>query len=75
MNLKSLFCKHKHSDVVCWHWTHGVNGNEPLFLEIQLKCNKCGKYFFRYIKDKQKCCDFAEKYIDKQWSDKCKPVL
>ena len=21
--IKKLFCKHKNSEVICWHWTHG----------------------------------------------------
>lgn len=45
-----LFCRHKNSEVVCWHWTHGYNDNDIRFLEIELKCKYCGKYFFRYIK-------------------------
>lgn len=39
--LSKLFCKHKNNNVICWHWTHGVNSNEIRFLEIQLKCNNC----------------------------------
>lgn len=51
MNIFSNFlCKHKESEVICWHWTHGPNGNEIRYLEIQRKCKKCGKLFFRYIK-------------------------
>lgn len=73
--LRRIFCKHKNSEVVCWHWTHGINGNEIRFLEIQMKCNYCGKYFFKHIKNWDKCYDFIKKYPDKEWSDKCKPVL
>ena len=72
---KKIFCKHKNEqEVICWHLTHGDQGNEPIFLEIQLKCPKCGKYYFRYIKDIEKMFDFMEKYKDKQWSETCKPV-
>lgn len=48
--IMDLFCRHKNSEVVCWHWTHGYNDNDIRFLEIELKCKYCGKYFFRYIK-------------------------
>lgn len=49
--IMNLFCRHKNSEVVCWHWTHGYNDNDIRFLEIELKCKDCRKYFFRYIKD------------------------
>ena len=49
--IMNLFCRHKNSEVVCWHWSHGYNGNDIRFIEIELKCKDCGKYFFRYIKD------------------------
>ena len=48
--LRKILCKHKNSEVICWHWTHGPNGNDIRFLEIQKKCPECGKYFFSYIK-------------------------
>ena len=73
--LSKLSCKHKNSEIVCWHWTHGANMNEIRFLEIQLKCNDCGRYYFRYIYDWNKCYKFIDKYKDKEWSDNCKPVL
>jgi hypothetical protein len=72
---KRLFCRHKNNEVICWHWTHGQNGNEIRFLEIQKRCSDCGKYFLRYIKNWDECEKFTEKYPDKQWSNKCKPVL
>ena len=51
--LRKILCKHKNSEVICWHWTHGPNGNDIRFLEIQriyaeawLECmrseGKCG---------------------------------
>lgn len=73
--LRKLFCKHKNSEIVCWHWTHGQNDNDARFLEIQEKCNECGKYYFNYIKDWNKCDKFISKYPDKQWSNTCKPIL
>lgn len=73
--LKQLFCIHKNNEVICWHWNHGVSTMEIRFLEIQLKCNKCGKYHLVYIYDWNECDKFIAKYKDKQWSDICKPVL
>lgn len=72
---KKLFCKHKNSEVICWHWTHGPNMNEPRFLEIQLKCNNCGKYYFTTIRECMDCNEFISIYKDKQWSTTCRPVL
>lgn len=73
--LKQLFCKHKNSEVICWHWTHGWNDNEIRFLEIQLKCKNCGKYYFAQIKDWNECDNFISKHKDKFWSGTCQPVL
>lgn len=76
MNIFSNFlCKHKESDVICWHWTHGPNGNEIRFLEIQRKCKNCGKIFYRYIKNRDECEKFTKKYADKRWSIVCKPII
>lgn len=45
IKLKRLLCKHNNeNEVVCWHWTHGINDNEIRSVEVQLKCNDCGKY-------------------------------
>ena len=73
--MKCLFCLHKNNEVICWHWTHGWSTNEPRFLQIQLRCKKCGKYHFLDIQDPRKCNEFTYKYADKEWSDICKPVL
>lgn len=73
--LKKILCKHKNSEVICWHWTHGPNGNDIRFLEIQRKCTECGKYFFTHIKGQDECNRFVSHYPEKEWSDKCKPVL
>ena len=73
--IKRLFCKHKNSKVICWHWTHGPSTFDIRFLEIQVKCNDCGKYHFKYIRDWNKCYEFAEKYKNKEWSNSCRPVL
>ena len=73
--LKQLLCRHKDSEVVCWHWTHGESTYEIRFLEIQLRCKDCGKYHFKYIRDWNECEKFISKHKNKQWSDECKPVL
>lgn len=70
-----MFCKYKEREVVCWHWTHGLNGNDIRFLEIQTRCKHCGKYLFVYLKDWNMCDRFIEKHKDKKWSATCKPVL
>lgn len=73
--LKKIICKHKNKKVICWHWTHGPLTNEIRFLEIQLQCNNCKKYYFEYIYDWNDCYKFINKYKNKQWSETCKPVL
>lgn len=73
--LKKLFCRHKHSEVICWHWTHGYSTYEIRFLEIQLKCKYCGKYHFAEIGDWNECYKFIDKHKDKEWSNICHPVL
>lgn len=73
--LKQLLCRHKRSQIICWHWTHGINGNEPRFIEVQRKCIVCDKYFFSYIKDREECEKFAKYYSHKEWSYKCNPIL
>lgn len=72
---KKFFYKHKNSEVVCWHWTHGPISNDPIFLEIQRKCLHCGKYYFEHIKDPRKCHEFIKMYPDKEWSGTCNPIL
>ena len=72
--IQKLLCRHKRSDVVCWHWTHGPNGNDILFLEIQKRCKDCGKIYFKNIENRDECDAFTAKYPEKQWSDKCKPI-
>ena len=72
---KKLFCKHKHNEVICWHWTHGWSSNEPAFIEVQLRCKDCGKYHFMDIQDPREYDEFTFENADKKWSDTCKPVL
>ena len=81
--LKTLFCKHKNNELVCWHWTHGFITNKTTTtltssignIEVQYRCKDCGKYYFKSIEDWKKCEELAFKYKDKEWSDTCKPVL
>ena len=73
--VKQLFCNHIDSEVVCWHWTHGWSTYEIRFLEIQLRCNICGKYYFAEIRDWDECYKFIARHKDKRWSETCKPVL
>jgi hypothetical protein len=40
---KQLFCKHDYT-LSRWHWTHGINGNEPREMECEYICTKCGKF-------------------------------
>lgn len=81
--IMNLFCRHKNSEVVCWHWSHGYNGNDIRFIEIELKCKDCGKYFFRYIKDWNKCEQFIEEiriksgliHVNQFWTHKLKQLF
>ena len=76
MNIfQKIFCKHENDSIICWHWTHGQNGNEIRFLEIQKKCNNCGKIYFDYIKNWNRCEAFIKQHHDKEWSNKCKPIF
>lgn len=73
--LKKLFCKHKNSEVICWHWVHYPNDYDIRSVEVQLKCNDCGKYHFLHIHNWDKCDEFIAKHKDKHWSSTCHPVL
>ena len=75
LNLKKLFCRHKNSEVVCWHWVHCDNSHGVRILEIQSKCHDCGRYYFWYIYQIDECYRFINMYPDKEWSFTCKPVL
>ena len=45
--IKRMACKHEYR-LLRWHWTHGINGNEPAFIEAELRCEKCGRVEFYY---------------------------
>lgn len=63
--LKRLFCRHKISEMLRWHYTHGYNGIEPSFIEVEYKCNDCGKVFYKYLYNNMK--EFEQKYAEKRW--------
>lgn len=49
--IKRLFCKHDDSSkLLRWHWTHGINDNEPAFIESEWLCSNCGKKYFKYYR-------------------------
>lgn len=63
--LKRLFCRHD-KYINRWHYTHGP-AMDPIHIEIELKCKKCGKLFYTYIFDVNKMERFAAKWKDKEW--------
>ena len=63
--LKRLFCKHKNKEMIRWHYTHGYNGMEPRFIEIEYKCNDCGKVFYKYLYNNM--TEFEQKHAEKRW--------
>lgn len=56
---RQLFCKHMDADLIRWHWTHGPNGNAPLFIQAEYRCNECGKIICVYKHGKE-AHDWAE---------------
>ena len=62
--LKRLFCNHKNREMLRWHYTHGYNGMEPRFIEIEYKCRDCEKIFYQDLRNNM--MEFAEKHADKQ---------
>ena len=72
----NLFCKHKNSEIICWHRVHPLYGKYPTVIEYQTKCNECNKYFIRWFPLNVKWIQsFIDTYKDKEWSDTCNPVL
>ena len=72
--IKKIFCLHKDGEVVCWHYVKPLHGYYTTIIEVQLYCNKCHKYYIRYVYP-ENFNEFVHKYKDKKWSDKCKPKL
>lgn len=50
--IKQWKCHHT-VDVKRWHWTHGPNGNDPAFVEIEYQCEVCNKITYLYLKGKE----------------------
>lgn len=50
--LKQFFCKHAEVNLLRWYWTHGPNGNDPLFIEAEYRCKECGKIIYVYRRGK-----------------------
>lgn len=71
--IKNLFCFHKHGKVICWHYVKPLYGYYTTIIEVQLKCDKCGKYYFRYVYPNY-FDEFVKQHKNKQWSDTCKQV-
>lgn len=58
MLIRRLFCHHYYY-LKRWHWTHGFQGNEPMHIEAEEVCEKCGK--IRYFYPPRNSAD--EKYL------------
>lgn len=50
---RQLRCKHHDADLLRWHWTHGMSGNEPAFIEAEYCCKECGKIIYLYQRGKE----------------------
>ncbi len=48
--IRKLFCKHKNSEVICWHWTHGPNGNDIRFFGNSEEMPRMRKVFLHLHK-------------------------
>ena len=42
-----LFCRHTYG-LTRWHWSHEFQDNEPMHIEAEYKCSKCGKLMYVY---------------------------
>ena len=62
---KRLFCRHVWL-LNRWHWTHGITGNHPLFIEAEYKCSKCGKLKYEYP-SQNIWIHFVEFHGEKEW--------
>lgn len=51
--IKQLHCDHKDVDLIRWHWTHGTNGNDLAFVEIEYCCKECEKTIYLYQHGKE----------------------
>lgn len=44
---RQFTCPH-HWKVEYWHWSHGLNGMMPREIEVEMKCQICGKVSYVY---------------------------
>lgn len=64
--LKQLVCRHSYQ-IIRWHWTHGPTGNDPLCLEVEHKCSKCGKIAYSYHERGSGGEEFILTLTEKEW--------
>ena len=72
MKFKQLFCRHRNNQVICWHYTHGLHGNEFVYIEAKIKCHRCGKYRVLSIRDREDIKFFEKNHMDKYQSSETK---
>jgi len=51
--LAQLWCNHVSVQLIRWHWTHGINGNDPRTVEAEYRCDKCGKLVYMHLNRKE----------------------
>ena len=62
-----LLCRHSYY-LSRWHWCHGINGNDPLEMEVEIICPKCGKKKYWHINRNTAKCRLIEKlFADRKW--------
>ena len=62
-----LLCRHIYH-LSRWHWCHGVNGNNPLEMEVEIICPKCGKKKYWHINRNTAKCQLIERlFADRKW--------
>ena len=57
-----LLCRHIYH-LSRWHWCHGINGNDPLEMEVEIICPKCGKKKYWHIPKNNMKCRVIEEYF------------
>jgi hypothetical protein len=67
---RQLFCQHSFH-LNRWHWCHGPNGNDPIMIECEYRCSKCGKLTYRDLSDdRENAKAWADFHRDKEWGYK-----
>lgn len=65
--LKRLFCNHDYK-LNRWHWCHGPAAMEPLMIEAEYVCVKCGKKFYTHPERGGAIEEIIlERFKDKEW--------